>query len=73
MGWCSQQAALCSEEKVVYSGISSAQIRIAYGQRGVKGQPFGGSCMSGGEPGIGISSWLRSAVGSGMEARRPQV
>src|SRR5215213_9739673 len=40
MGWCSQQAALCSAEKVVYSGNSVEQTRIAYGQRGVKGQPF---------------------------------
>src|ERR687898_2096557 len=41
IGWCSQQAALCSAEKVVYSGMSSAQIRIAYGHLAVKGQPFG--------------------------------
>ena len=27
--WCSQQAALCSSENRVYSGISSAQIRMA--------------------------------------------
>src|SRR3712207_5275058 len=73
IGWCSQHAAQCSWENVVLSGISPSQTFMAYGQRAVKGQPFGGFRASGGVPGMGMSSWLLSALGSGIEASRPQV